>query len=131
MSSIIDYIRKRRLIVKQRQETRFNTNENFVNLENINKGDFSLSKDKIEFFYPVSKNHVNWGYEKDHMTIAAKADRAFLKKSFPVKRPELETYFEEREKIALFDNRFALRFPALYYLSKLFSFFPKKNYFLF
>ena len=123
MWSFISDKRVWRLIVKQRQETRFNTNEDFVNLENINKGDFSLSKDKIEFFYPVSKNHVNWGYEKDHIAIAAKADRAFLKKSFPVKRPELETYFEEREKIALFDNRFALRFPALYYLSKYFLLF--------
>lgn len=116
MSGIINFIRKRRKIVQERTEN-FPA-EKFIDIENINRGDFALSKDKLEFFYPSSKNTINWGYEKDHMAIAAKSDKKYLKEHFPVKRPDLDTYFEEREKIALFDKSFPLRFPALFYLSK-------------
>jgi len=116
MTSIVDYIRKRRAFI--RSKTLFNPPQDFIDLENINKGDFALSPEKLEFFYPASKNHVNWGYHKDHMASVAKADKKFLQENFPVKTPDLDTYFEEREKIALFDKNFPLRFPPLYYLSK-------------
>ena len=115
MSSIVAYIRKRRQIL--RKKTQFNPDEKFIDIENVNNGDFSLPSDKLEFFYPASKNHINWGYEKDHMATAAAADKKYLKETFPVKLPDVETYFEEREKIALFDKFFPLRFPALYYIS--------------
>jgi hypothetical protein len=116
MSGIINFIRKRRDQVKK--ATIYNTREAFIDMDNINRGDFALSKEKLEFFYPSSKNQVNWGYEKDHMAIAAKADKKYLRENFPVKRPDFETYFEEREKIALQDSSFPLRFPAIFYLSK-------------
>ena len=115
MSSIVAYIRKRRQVL--RKKTQFNPDEKFIDIENVNNGDFSLPSDKLEFFYPASKNHINWGYEKDHMATAAAADKKYLKETFPVKLPDVETYFEEREKIALFDKFFPLRFPALYYIS--------------
>ena len=118
MASIVSFIRKKR--IQLRQKTTFNPPENFVDIENINKGDYELSPEKLEFFYPSSKNQVNWGYTSDSMTIAAKADIKFLKERFPLKRPDA-SYFEEREKEALFDKRFALRFPPLFYISK-FSF---------
>lgn len=122
MSSIIDYIRKRRAIIRKRTKSLNTKNSTgFVELENINNGDFALPPDKLEFFYPASKNNVNWGYGKDHMATAASDDKKFLEEMFPVKLPDLDTYFEEREKIALFDKHFPLRFPALYYISKFLS----------
>jgi len=117
MSSIVSYIRKKRVAL--RKKTTFNPPENFIDIANINKGDYALSPEKLEFFYPASKDHVNWGYTSDSMTIAAKADIKFLKERFPIKRPDAG-YFEEREKEALFDKRFALRFPPLVYISEFF-----------
>lgn len=117
MSSIIDFIRKRRRILHKRVQ--FKNDDNFVNVADINKGEFALPPDKLEFFYPSSKNHINWGYEKDHMATAAYEDKQYLEKNFPVKPPDVDTYFEEREKLALIDKDFPLRFPALYYISEL------------
>jgi hypothetical protein len=92
--------------------------ENFVDISQINKAEYALTPEQIEFFYPASKQNINWSYQSDSMTSAAKADLAYLKRRFPKILPDVE-YFEEREREALFDRRFALRFPAIYYISKL------------
>lgn len=115
MSSIIKFIRKKRKEVRER--TQFNPPENFVDIAQINKSDYALNPEQLAFLYPASRQNVNWGYTSDSMTVAAKADMAFLKKRFPRIIPQLD-YFEEREREALFDKRFALRFPPIYYISK-------------
>ena len=117
ISGIVNFIRKRRAQIGENVE--FNPNEDFVDMDNINRGDFALTPAQLEFFYPSSKNQTNWGYENDHMSIAAESDKKFLRQHFPVVKPDFDTYFEEREKIALRDNNFPLRFPALFYLSML------------
>jgi len=121
ISGIVNFIRKRRAQIGEK--VGFNPNEDFADMDNINRGEFALTPTQLEFFYPSSKNQTNWGYENDHMSIAAESDKKFLRQNFPVVKPDFDTYFEEREKIALRDNNFPLRFPALFYLSM-----PQKNY---
>jgi len=116
MGSVISFIRKKRKEV--RSKTAFEPPEDFVDFEKINNSDYALSPEKLNFFYPVAKTNMNWGYTSDSMTVASKADVTFLKARFPLKRPGPD-YFEDREKEALFDKRFALRFPPIYYISKL------------
>ena len=115
MKSIISFIRKKRKEV--RSKTTFQPPKDFVDLDKISNSDYALDPEKLNFFYPVAKTNMNWSYTSDSMTVASKADVTFLKARFPLKRPEPD-YFEDREKEALFDKRFALRFPPIYYISK-------------
>ena len=117
MQSVVSFIRKKRKEI--RKKTTFNPPDDFVDLEKINNNDYALDPEKLNFFYPVAKTNMNWGYTSDSMTVASKADVAFLTARFPLKRPDAN-YFEDREKEALFDKRFALRYPPIYYISKLF-----------
>ena len=115
MASILKFIRKKRKEVRAKKT--IPPPENFVDISQINKDEFTLTPEQIEFFYPAAKQNINWNYQSDSMTSAAKADLAYLKRRFPKILPDVE-YFEEREREALFDRRFALRFPAIYYISK-------------
>ena len=114
MSSILRFIRKKRNEFRKKRTA--NPPERFVDIAEINKDEYALSPEKLAFLYPASKQNINWGYTSDSMTSAAKADVAFLKKRFPKLLPNVD-YFEERERQALFDHRFALRFPPIYYIS--------------
>ena len=115
MASIIRFIRKKRREINKKKN--YEAPEKFVDVAEINKDDYALSPEKLAFLYPASKQNINWGYTSDSMTSAAKADLAFLRRRFPKILPSVD-YFEEREREALFDRRFALRFPPIYYISK-------------
>ena len=114
MTSILRFIRKKRNEFRKKRTA--NPPKRFVDITEINKDEYALSPEKLAFLYPASKQNINWGYTSDSMTSAAKADVAFLKKRFPKLLPNVD-YFEERERQALFDPRFALRFPPIYYIS--------------
>ncbi|CAG5087402.1 Oidioi.mRNA.OKI2018_I69.PAR.g11536.t1.cds [Oikopleura dioica] len=115
MASIIDFVRRRRKETQARFAT--NARENFVAIKDTNNSAFALTPQQIEWFYPSAKKKINWGYGKDHMGVAARADIKFLKE-FIQKRPIPKDYFEEREKQALIATDSHLRFPPSYYIKQ-------------
>jgi len=91
--------------------------EQLMTLFKSQVGEFTLTPAQIEFFYPQSRNNIDFSIVDEALQPNQQSEFAFLEDLLPPIIPD-ESYFEEGELAALNSDDYPLRFSIQHYIRK-------------
>ncbi|CAG5101516.1 Oidioi.mRNA.OKI2018_I69.YSR.g17166.t1.cds [Oikopleura dioica] len=117
LSETVEYIRRQRS--RYRRSVPLRPPRNPVDADE--KNDYELSPEELDWYYPASRNIINWQSESDNLGEGTKADIKFLNELIPNNNmesayPDPEEYFEPIEEECLYALDSPLQYAPIYFI---------------